>query len=67
MKHYKENDPTNDLYIFIYRIAGKLSAEGLTAENYSKNKAIKLVQNCVLPSFCEGIIKKYSNQIIINL
>jgi hypothetical protein len=67
MKTYKENDPTNDLYIYIYRIAGKLSAEGLTAENYSKNKAIKLVQNCVLPSFCEGIIKKYSNQIIINL
>jgi hypothetical protein len=67
MKHYKENEPTSDKYIFIYRIAGKLSAEGLTAENYSKNKAIKLVQNCVLPSFCEGIIKKYSNQIIINL
>jgi hypothetical protein len=67
MKTYKENDPTNDLYLYIYRIAGKLSAEGLTAENYSKNKAIKLVQNCVLPSFCEGIIKKYSNQIIINL
>jgi hypothetical protein len=67
MKHYKENDPTNDLYIFIYRIAGKLSAEGLTAENYTRKKAIKLVQNCMDVSFCEGLIKKYSNQIIINL
>lgn len=67
MKTYKEKDPTNDLYLYIYRIAGKLSAEGLTAENYTRKKAIQLVQNCVLPSFCEGIIKKYSNQIIINL
>ena len=67
MKTYKENDPTNDLYLYIYRIAGKLSAEGLNAKNYTKAKAIKLVQNCVLPSFCESIIKKYSNQIIINL
>ena len=67
MKTYKESEPTNDLYLYIYRIAGKLSAEGLTAENYTRKKAIKLVKNCVLPSFCEGIIKKYSNQIIINL
>lgn len=67
MKQYKENEPTNDLYLYIYRIAGKLSAEGLTAENYTRKKAIDLVQNCVLPSFCEGLIKKYSNQIIINL
>lgn len=67
MKQYKENEPPRDMYIFIYRISGKLSAEGLTAENYTRKKAIDLVQNCVLPSFCEGIIKKYSNQIIINL
>lgn len=67
MKQYKENEPPRDMYIFIYRLANKFKAEGLTAENYTKKKAIQLVQNCVLPSFCAGIIKKYSNQIIINL
>ena len=67
MKHYKEKDPSRGEYIFIYRIATLLRDKGLTAENYTRKKAVDLVQTCFVPSFCEGIIKKYSNQIIINL
>ena len=40
MKQYKENEPPRDMYIFIYRIAGKLSAEGLTAENYTQKRRL---------------------------
>jgi hypothetical protein len=67
MKHYKENELPSDMYIFIYRIATLLRDKGLTAENYTRKKAVDLVQTCMVPSFCEGLIKKYSNQIISNL
>lgn len=66
--HYKnEETPTNDLYIFIYRIAGMLKAEGLTADTYTKHKAKYLVKNTAVPSFCIRMIDNHSNEIIKNL
>jgi hypothetical protein len=68
MKNYKSNiTPTRDLFVYIYRIASKLHVEGLTATNYTKNKAIQLTSNCVLPNFCKRIINNHSNEIIKEL
>ena len=68
MKQYKESkQPTNDLFIHIYRIAGKLKAEGLNTKNYTKKKAIQLTNNCVSPLFCTKLINNFSNHILIEL
>ena len=68
MKQYKESkQPTNDLFIHIYRIAGKLKAEGLNTKNYTKKKAIQATSNTVAPSFCTKLINKFSNHILTEL
>ena len=68
MKQYKESkQPTRELFIHIYRIAGKLKAEGLSTKNYTKKKAIQVTNNCVAPSFCTKLINNFSNHILIEL
>lgn len=68
MKTYKnESTPNNSEFIFIYRIAGILKDSGLTSANYSKAKAKKLLINTAVPSFCNRMVDKYSNEIIKNL
>lgn len=68
MKQYKEKkQPTNELFIYIYSLSGKLKAEGLNTSNYTKTKAIELTKGCVLPLFCKRLINNYSNHILKEL
>ena len=68
MKQYKESkQPTRDLFIHIYRIAGLLKVEGLSTKNYTKKKAIQVTNNCVAPLFCSKLINNFSNHILTEL
>lgn len=67
MSKYKETSPTNDLYIYLYKIASKLKNEGVNKQNYTKKLACSKVDNVVSPTFCKKMINKYSNVIIKEL
>ena len=51
----------------INKIAAKLFNEGVTPENYTKEKANKILSNCVAPVFCKNILKKYENDVIVKV
>lgn len=68
MAKYKQKEtPTNDLWLYIYRIAGKLKAENITSSNYTRTKAKSVTENVCAPVFVHKMIDKFSNEIISEL
>jgi hypothetical protein len=52
------------LNALVYKIAGKLLAEGLNPYDYTEEKAIEKIKNCVSPKVLEQVIKENSPLII---